>query len=145
MLAAACTPSSPGEIAVEPRLGHLGGPKQGTLPAFVPRCGGSLGLVGTDAQLSARYGGGHHSGIVGGHHAVDRGVITDANDRLGSKVRIRAIHLEIAITHVERRRVLRGDYQVDAEPFGGADEVGGPVGGAGKEDDHVGMGRWALD
>ena len=106
------------------------------MPTFVTCGGGSLGIVGTDAQLSARYGGGHHSGIVGGHDAVDRGVITDSDDRLGREVRIRAIHLEIAITHVERRRVLRGHYQVDAEPFGGAHEVGSAIGGAGKEDDH---------
>ena len=105
--------------------------EQGALPTFVPGCGGGLGIVGPDPQLSARYGRGNHSRIIGGHDAIDRDVIPDADDRLSRKVRVGAIDLKITVAHVEGRRVLRGDNQVDAEPFGGAHEVGGPVGGAG--------------
>ena len=107
---------------------------------FVPgRCRG-LGVVGPHTQLPAGYGSGHDPGVVGGDDAVDRGFVADADDRLGSKIGVRAIDLEIAVPHVERRRVFGNDDEVDAEPFRGTHEVGGTVGGAGEENDSCGHG-----
>lgn len=72
-------------------------------------------------------GGHHHPFVVGSDDTVDGDVLAQGRDRLRCRGRIRAVDLEIAIAHVERWRLLRGDHQVYTQGFCGFDEVGGAV------------------
>ncbi len=127
-LEAAIVGGYPGESG----LGDFTRPKQLPLSTLVSCGGGSRRIVGPETEFLAGDGCGDHPAVVGGHHAIDWSAVADADYRFRGHVWVRAVDLQISVAHVEWRRIFRSHDEVDTEPFGSADEICGPVGGAGE-------------
>ena len=100
---------------------------------MLARSRGGLGAIAEKAQLLRCQGGDHHARVIGSDHTVYLHAITQCDDRLGCPVRVGTVDLKISVSHVDRRRVLGRDDEIDAKTLGGLEEVGGPIGRAGED------------
>ena len=87
-------------------LRHLGRFETVSQKEFVPGGPGCIGGVGGKPECGSCQRCDHDPGVVRSHHTVEGDLVSHLRYGVSRALRVRAVDVEVSVTHVERRRVL---------------------------------------